>query len=139
MIVYLDTSVVLRVLLREANPVPGWGRWQHALSSMLLRIEGFRALERLHLTERLDDAQFVEAIAEFKRMLSSFSLLSLTDEILIRAEGSFTTPIGALDAIHLCTALKFSESGIAAEFAFLTHDSQLARAARAAHFYVQGA
>jgi hypothetical protein len=39
MTVYVDTSVVVRVLLREPNPVQIWGQWNKAYSSALWRVE----------------------------------------------------------------------------------------------------
>ncbi len=37
--VYVDTSVVLRVLLHEPNSVGIWGQWNKAYSSALWRVE----------------------------------------------------------------------------------------------------
>jgi hypothetical protein len=37
MIVYVDTSVVLRILLHEPNPLGIWGKWNKAYSSALWR------------------------------------------------------------------------------------------------------
>jgi predicted nucleic acid-binding protein len=52
--------------------------------------------------------------------------------VLTRAAGPMPTVVGSLDAIHLATAL---EPG----FVLLTHDKQLARAARASGLDVGGA
>jgi predicted nucleic acid-binding protein len=50
MTVYVDTSVVVRVLLREPNPVQIWGQWNKAYSSALWRVEALRTADRLRLT-----------------------------------------------------------------------------------------
>jgi len=61
----------------------------------------------------------------------------LTQSILNRASQSFLTPLGTLDAVHLATALRLVEaSGI--ELTFLTHDTELATAARSMSFSVKG-
>lgn len=39
--VYLNSSVPLRRLRREAAPIPGWGDWEHAYASVLRRLEVF--------------------------------------------------------------------------------------------------
>jgi len=33
--VYLDTSVILRRLLNEPNPLSDWGRWEAAFASRI--------------------------------------------------------------------------------------------------------
>jgi predicted nucleic acid-binding protein len=53
MTVYVDTSVVLRVLLREPNPVRIWGQWNKAYSSALWRVEALRTVDRLRLTHEI--------------------------------------------------------------------------------------
>ena len=55
MIFYLDTSVVLRVLLGQPGTLPEWGRWQEASASELLGVESRRAIDRLRLESNLDD------------------------------------------------------------------------------------
>jgi hypothetical protein len=50
MTVYLDTSVVLRVLFREPNPLDMWGKWEKAVSSSLWRVEALRTVDRLRLS-----------------------------------------------------------------------------------------
>ena len=49
MIVYLDTSVVLRVLFREEGPLETWGTWDEAYSSELLGVEARRVIDRMRL------------------------------------------------------------------------------------------
>ena len=55
MIVYLDTSVVLRILFGEANPVSVWRKWDKAYSSALWRIEALRTIDRMRLTHEITD------------------------------------------------------------------------------------
>ncbi len=46
MIVYVDSSVVLRVLLYELNPIGIWGQWNKGHSSALWRVEALRTVDR---------------------------------------------------------------------------------------------
>jgi predicted nucleic acid-binding protein len=39
MTAYLDASVVVRKLQREAGSLKDWGQWERAYSSELLRVE----------------------------------------------------------------------------------------------------
>ncbi|MCU0723318.1 MAG: hypothetical protein MUC63_06850 [Planctomycetes bacterium] len=49
MILYVDTSVVLRILLRQPSPLSSWNRWSEAWSSEILKVEARRVLDRLRL------------------------------------------------------------------------------------------
>jgi uncharacterized protein len=136
--VYIDSSIVMRRLRREAASVRAWGEWDHAYASLLLRVEIFRTVDRIRLTGRLDDRGIVELLSDARRMLDSIALVPLSDPILERASQSFLTALGTLDALHLATALRLVESG-ATELKFLTHDAELATAARSMNFIVEGA
>ena len=61
MIVYLDTSVVLRVLFGQAPRWRGWSAWDTAWSSELMGVEARRAIDRFRLQAALDDRGVAEA------------------------------------------------------------------------------
>lgn len=136
MIVYLDTSVVLRVLFHEPNPVKVWGRWDSAYSSSLWRVEALRTVDRLRLSGSLSDADVANLIGDIRIVDETLSVHRLDDAIIQRASESFPTVVGTLDALHLATALKIRE--IQEIDAFLTHDLQLGTAARSVGFDVVG-
>lgn len=50
--VYLDSSVVVRWLRRESAALPGWGGWERVYSSVLLRVETLRTIDRIRLSRR---------------------------------------------------------------------------------------
>jgi predicted nucleic acid-binding protein len=136
--VYIDSSIVMRRLRRKATPLPSWGEWDRAYASILLRVETFRTIDRIRLSGRLDDRGIVEMLGDARAMLESIALVQLSDPILERASQSYLTALGTLDALHLATALRLAESnGI--ELTFLTHDTELAMAARSMNFKVEGA
>ncbi len=133
MIVYLDASVVLRVVLRDASTIDSWGRWETAYASELLGVEARRAVDRLRLTGVLDDAAVVAAIATLARVERGIHRVALSRAVLRRASLPMGTVVKTLDAIHLASALLLRERA-AIELTFATHDQQQATAARALGF-----
>jgi predicted nucleic acid-binding protein len=130
MIVYLDTSVVLRVLFRQDNPLGTWGEWQEAYSSELMGVEARRIIDRLRLDLSLDDQGVVQAQEELTRMERAIGLIPLTRTVLRRASSPMATAVGTLDAIHVASALLFNEQS-AIPLVFATHDRQQMTGARA--------
>jgi predicted nucleic acid-binding protein len=135
-IVYLDTSVVLRILLQEPEPVEIWGEWEKAYSSALWRVEALRTADRLRLSQEISDTQLAQLVRDIQIAHETFSIHPLTNRILQRASETFPTVVGTLDAIHLATALSIRE--IEKLDLLLTHDSQLGTAARSLGFAVMG-
>ncbi len=134
--VYLDTSVVLRVLFREPNPIDFWGRWDRAYSSALWRIEALRTVDRLRLLHEITDVEVADLVRDIQTTHETFAICPLDERILQRASETFPTVVGTLDAIHLATAISIRESD-KVDF-LLTHDSQLGTAARSVGFHVRG-
>jgi len=135
--VYLDTSVVLRYLFNEPNPVSCWGRWNEGYASRIWLTEARRTIDRLRLEGRFGD----EAVARLQKSLrtvhETLHVVAVDEAVLSRAEESFPTVLGTLDAIHLASALAVrSRVGVDR---FLTHDHRLAVAAASMGFTVEGA
>jgi predicted nucleic acid-binding protein len=137
LITYLDSSVVLRIVLRAPEPLAGWRDIEHSTSSSLLRLECLRTLERMRLAENTP----AEVIAILKKTVDHFmtavDLLGVTNGVLQRAAQRFIAPLKTLDAIHLATALALRDER-QENLTFATHDRQLARAAEAAGFPILG-
>ncbi len=134
--VYVDASVILRILLRDPAAIAGLGKWSCAVTSELLRVEALRTLGRLYLLGELDVEQLSDCVDDLGDWLSAFDLAPITAAVLRRAGQSFPTPLGTLEAIHLATALLWME-GRSRELTLVTHDRQLALAARASGVAVQ--
>lgn len=133
MIVYLDSSVVLRPLLKQPRPLQSWGKWTQAYSSELLGVECRRAIDRLRLEALFDDAQVAQAVEELTRIERTIKRIRLGKSIIQGASSTMPTVVKTLDAIHLASALAIRERrGI--ELLFATHDDQQATAARALGF-----
>lgn len=137
MIVYLDSSVVLRVLFEEEGLIPGWGEWERAFSSELLSVESRRAIDRLRLDSLYDDLRVAEAETQLLEVEAGLQLAPVTRAVLRRASQPFATGVRTLDAIHLATALLLRER-MAPDLAFAAHDQRLALGARALGFEVIG-
>ena len=136
MMVYLDTSVVLRFLFRERNPIRVWGKWEKAYSSNLWRTEAFRTVDRLRLMGNLTDRDVADLAKEIQIVHETLVIVPLTETILVRAGESFPTIVGTLVALHLSTALSVQE--VEKLDQFLTHDQRLGIAAQSLGFNVSG-
>ena len=131
--VYLDSSTVLRVLLRQPKPLATWGAWELAYASELLHLEACRVIDRLRLERVLDDdgvADAREALAGVERALS---IVPLSGAVMDRASLPMATIVTTLDALHLASALLVRER-LRIDVVFATHDPQQARGARALGF-----
>ena len=137
MIVYVDTSVVLRHLVAQPGEL-GWEDWESAYSSELLGLEARRVIDRLRLESALDDPGVAAANQELARIEHFIGEISLTRPVLRRAALPMPTIVKTLDAIHLTSALMLRENK-GAPLTFATHDVQQATAARALGFTVVGA
>jgi len=128
--------VLLRVVLGERGRLREWSRSRRWISSELIRLEGLRTIDRARLRLRLPDRAVAARRAAFLEHLRAFDLVRLQPAVLERAEGSFPTSLGTLDALHLASALLVRERF--EDILFATHDEELAVAATAMGFHVLG-
>lgn len=137
MIAYLDTSALLRLVLREAGSLEEVRSWEGLVSSELLAVESLRTIDRLRLQGALsvEEAAFRRATAT--EWLEAVDLVLLQRPILARASEPFPTPLGTLDALHLSTALVWQDRMHQA-LVMATHDRDLALAARSFGLAVRG-
>jgi predicted nucleic acid-binding protein len=136
-IVYVDTSVLLRVALGEPDPLSSWRAVELAMSSELARVEALRTIDRARITHALADDVVAERRAAVLGLIDGLELVALDAAVLGRSAEPFPTSLGTLDAIHLSSALLARDAH--PELAFATHDRGLATAARAVGFQVLGA
>jgi predicted nucleic acid-binding protein len=92
-IVYLDTSTVLRVLLRQPNRLPVWGHWERAYASELLGVEVRRVIDRLRLEAALDDAGVADVHDTLTRIEAAIGSIPLTRPVLQRSPASSPEPL----------------------------------------------
>ncbi len=131
--VYLDSSFVIRQLLGVRPECPFWGKWEKAYASTMMRTECFRAANLLRLSGKIDDAQRARLGAWIEKVVSSVTLVPVTDAILHRAAETFPVAVGTLQGIHLATLLELQAArGITCSVA--TDDTRLLQAALALGF-----
>jgi predicted nucleic acid-binding protein len=133
---YVDSSVLLRVVLGEPGTLREWSRITRALSSQLIRVECLRTIDRARIRHRLADSAVALHRAAVLEQLEGFEIVPVETSVLERAEEPFPTLLGSLDAIHLATALLTRTQ--LPDLRFATHDDELATAARAVGFSVLG-
>jgi predicted nucleic acid-binding protein len=136
-IALLDSSVILRRLFGEPNPLAEWGAVEHAYASRLVPLEIARTIDRARLDGRIDDHDVAALHEEARRVLRSVDVLALTEPIFERASQPMPTLLGSLDAIHLATGLELARA-LDRPLVLATHDGQLGRAARASGLDVCG-
>jgi uncharacterized protein len=134
-IAYVDSSVLLRLVLGQADRLTSWERIERGVSSVLAEVECLRTLDRLRVGKGLDDAELASRVEYLHRLLSSLELVELTRPVLARAAQPMPTTLGTLDALHLATALLWRDQW-GEELTVATHDRALSIAARAAGFPV---
>lgn len=135
--IYLETSVILRKILGEPEPLKEWGLWERGCTSEITRTESLRTLDRLRLQGGIDDFEIAEKMGLLRDVLEGTDLIGVDQSVLDRASQSFPTVVGALDAIHLASALIYTEQK-KEKLIFLTHDRRLAIASRALGFEIKG-
>ena len=133
MIVYIDSSVVLRALLGQPNKLKTWGQWQAAYSSELLGVECRRAIDRLRLEGLYDDKQVADSIGQLDLIERTIKRVRLSRAIIHTASAAMPTIVKTLDAIHLASAISIRQRR-SIDLLFATHDAQQATAARSLGF-----
>lgn len=137
MITYVDTSVLLRIVLQQPNVLEEWDAISLGISSSLLRVEAHRALERAHLRGELNVAEYAEKQTFLAQTFGAFLFLPVDESTIDAATQPLKHQLRTLDALHLVAALRYRANGPIDVFA--THDHALATAARASGFTVLGA
>ncbi len=133
---YLDSSVLLRLVLAEQGALREWRRATRVVSSELTRLECFRIIDRARVRLGLPDVEVAARRSEVLAQLRAVELVDLDRRVLDRAAEAFPTSLGSLDAIHLASAL-LARTAIS-DLEFATHDGELGIAARAMGFAVVG-
>lgn len=137
MIAYIDSSVVLRIVLGQPGRLAEWKTVTAGVASGLVEVECLRTLDRLNVAGHLSAEVTAVRREAVYRVIEALELVELTSAVLHRAAQPMPAPLGTLDAIHLATADMWRESR-GKEIVFATHDRTLALGARAVGFRVVG-
>ncbi len=134
---FLDTSIVLRLILGEAHSFKGLSKFENLFASELLRVEAFRAIDRMRIQHVWDAQEVAERIESYSAVAQKIDFVPLQPSILKRASEPYPTILRTLDALHLATVLQI-QSELHRELLFITHDSRQGIAAKACGLKVEG-
>jgi predicted nucleic acid-binding protein len=135
---YVDGSAVLRVLFSEPGPSVPLAAGERIVSSRLVEVETFRALDRERLVGGLDDTETAVKRKELSDLLAKLDLAHIDGQVIDRAKTSFGINVRALDAIHVGTAEVLAAEAGSEPLEFWTHDARQATAALARGLTVRG-
>jgi predicted nucleic acid-binding protein len=136
-IAYVDTSVLLRVILREPGALDDLRSYDRLVSSELIVVESARTIDRLRLQGSLTTAEAAARVRAANEWLEAVDLVLLRPSVLSRASEPMPTPLGTLGALHLATALVWRDR-MGSLPAIVTHDTALGLAAQTFGFEVRG-
>lgn len=116
MIVYFDTSALIKLLIDERGSDRAaelWHRADLAVSSQLVYVEARAALAAAHRGARLDDPGLDQARAGLEGLHAELRLIAV-DEALARAAGDLAEQHGlrGYDAVHLASALAINTDDV---------------------------
>jgi predicted nucleic acid-binding protein len=134
---YIDTSALLRLVLREPGALEELRSYDALVSSELIAVESCRTIDRLRLQGSLTTEEAAERLKVVTEWLEAIDLVLLRPPVLSRACEPLPMPLGTLDAIHLVTALIWRDR-MGSLSVVATHDTSLGLAARAFGFEVRG-
>jgi predicted nucleic acid-binding protein len=136
-IVYVDSSVLLRLVLSQRGALAQWPAVRRGVASALVEVECLRSIDRLRIAGLLNDNAVAERRQAVFRLLTTLDIVDLDRVVLARAAQPLPTTLGTLDAIHLATAALWRER-TDPELVMATHDASMATAARAIGMDVVG-
>jgi predicted nucleic acid-binding protein len=136
-VAYVDTSALLRLVLREAGALDELRSFDTLVSSELIAVESQRAIDRLRHQGALTTEAAIQRMEAVGRWLEAIDLVLVRPAVLSRAAEPMPMPLGTLDAIHLATALTWRDR-VSPLPVIATHDTALALAGRAFGFEVRG-
>jgi len=136
-IAYIDTSALLRIVLREPGALDVLRTYDGLVSNELIAVESARTIDRLRLQGSLTTEEATVRLRTVTEWLEAIDLVLVRPSVLSRASEPMPMPLGTLDALHLATALIWRDR-VGSLPTMATHDTALGLAARAFGFDVHG-
>ncbi len=137
MLAYVDSSVLLRIVLAEPHALKEFREINFAVSSELIRVECLRTMDRYRVQASLSEEEYLSRVGLVHDLLAEFELIKISSMVLNRACHPFPVRLGTLDAIHLSSCLLYGERA-EQEITLCSHDESLKRAARSLGLAVLG-
>jgi predicted nucleic acid-binding protein len=137
---YLDASVLLREILDQTPKLREFDEIVVGVTSQLARVECLRVIDRMRTEQKMTNDNVARARENIDALCRRLVIVPLDSIVLEKAAESLPTPLGALDAIHLASALVYRANQPEDEVPifFATFDKALSTAARATGFRVLG-
>jgi predicted nucleic acid-binding protein len=136
-IAYLESSVVLRIVLGSPGRFEDWVRCEWLVTSALTEVECLRSLDVMRVRRTMPDGDLVRRLTAVRECLRSAEVIEVSRAVLERASGPLPVALRTLDAIHLATALSW-RGRHEKDLTMVTHDVDLGRAATAMNLAVVG-
>jgi predicted nucleic acid-binding protein len=136
-IAYLDSSAALRLILGQPGALREWSEVEGGVVSALVEVECLRSLDRWRLRDGTPEAVGTLRREAVFRLLATFQVMEINPAVLSRAAQPLPVALGTLDAIHLATAMLWTER-TRSPLVMATHDAALGLAARAMGLRVIG-
>lgn len=137
MIAYVDSSVLLRFILDQPDPLSDLLRYDSRVTSFVAEVECLRAVESARSRGQLTGEEAADRRRMVYTQMRRIRRLVVSFPVLRRAGEPYPLPIKSLDAIHLASALIVRERE-APDLVFATHDQQLGRLAAVMDLQVIG-
>jgi predicted nucleic acid-binding protein len=127
-IAYVDSSVLLRFILDQPEPLTDLLRFDRRVTSFVSEVECLRAVESARSRGQLTGDEAADRRRVVYAQLRRMRRLAVSLPVLRRAGEAYPLAIKSLDAIHLASALLVRDRE-APDLVFATHDHQLGRLA----------
>jgi predicted nucleic acid-binding protein len=136
-IAYVDSSVLLRFILDQPDPLTDLLQYDGRVTSSVTEVECLRGVESARWRGRLRGEEAADRRRIVYAQLRRMRRLPVSLSVIRRAGESFGLPVKSLDALHLASALIVRDRE-SASLVFATHDRQLGRLAAALDLPVIG-
>ena len=135
MILYLDTSALIKKYFKEIGSAEIISKWQEAtgiVTSSVAYAEALASIYRKKRETRFSNDKLGKILAAFRRDWNSFIRVEVTDDLKEWIDKTVSRyPLRGFDAIHLASALIVHDS-LPEEFLFACYDQKLLGAAHKA-------
>ena len=133
MILYLDTSALLKKYFEEVGSNQIISKWRQAtgiVTSSVAYAEALASIHRKNREVKFEDDLLKKTIDSFKRDWNSFIRVEVTDELNEWIDNLVSRyPLRGFDAIHLASAL-IVQDRLPENFLFVCYDKKLRRASQ---------
>jgi predicted nucleic acid-binding protein len=134
---YIDSSVLLRVLLDEPDPLPEFDQIKIGAANILIKMECLRTIDRIKFENQISANEYLDFRQRFLKGFRKLNLIAMSPMVIEGACQSWGVPLKSLDSIHLSSALLWQKD-LGKNIIFCTHDKRLGEVAKANGLEVLG-